>query len=60
MGIPSVQYNRYYGTNLFVKSNTHANPDNKYMAVALSVAHTALHYCSENYDDRTTNGRNGK
>ena len=43
-GIPSVQYNGYYGTNLFVKSNTHAIPDDKYTAVALSVAHTALHY----------------
>ena len=44
MGIPSVKYNGYYGTNLFVINNTHANPDDKYMAVALSVAHTSLHY----------------
>ena len=44
MGIPSVQYNGYYGKNLFVKNNAHAIPDDKYTDVALSVAHTALHY----------------
>ena len=45
MGMPVAQYSGSYGENLFNTSSTHAPPVDNSMAVALSVAYTAM-YCS--------------
>ena len=56
MGMLGVKYIGFYEENLFVTSSTNDPMIENYMAVAFSVAHTALHDSAEQHNDRTTNG----
>ena len=56
MGISGVQYSASYGANLFGTFSTHARLVDNYIAISLSVAHTALYFSAEPQNDRMTNG----
>ena len=56
LGISGVQYSASCEANLFGTSRTHARLVDKYIAISLSVAHTALYFSAEPQNDRMTNG----